>query len=117
VINISQNQKKDYASPLNDELGLPTQHIGEGVIIHDDKKNQRMLVDIDYGTRRKVSSTAKSMLLSTATFKPTSTIKLSINCMDSEFKSKKELEMADEKIAEIEKRAEQKARLDALKPK
>ena len=90
---------KKYVSPLKDELKLAIQKVGEGVILHYDEDNKRLLLDIDTDTRRGISSSLKTVKIATATFQipETEKMKLTLNIYDKEF-NKEELVQLDEKI-------------------
>lgn len=79
---------KKYVSPLKDELNLSLQSVGEGVEIHHDKKNGRILLDIDVRTRRNITSSGKSIKIATATHMIKGQMKLSLNVFDKEMNDK-----------------------------
>jgi hypothetical protein len=100
--------KVGYTSPLEDELGLPVQPIGQGVFLHHDKENGRVLLDIDVETRRGLSISRKNIKIATGSYNVTDTQKLSINTYDKEM-SDEELDVLavtlkrDKKKKELEK--------------
>lgn len=78
---------KAYSSPLDDELELETIKVGTDVIVHHDKKNKRLLVDIPIGERRKISQSGNSMLLANAKYEVPSkgAIIMNLNVWDAQF--------------------------------
>ncbi len=95
---MTNNQNKKYVSPIKKKeggLNLPTILVGEGVEIHHDRKNQRLLIDIDVGTRRGYTSKGKSIKIATATHMIEGAKKLSLNVFDKD--------MVDDELDGLEK--------------
>lgn len=79
--------KEEYTSPLIDELGLDTEKFGTDIIVHYDKANKHILMDISIAERLKISSSGKSMLLANGKYlvSDKGDIQLNINCWDNAF--------------------------------
>ena len=60
--------KDEYKSPLVDELELDVERVGTDVLIHHDEKNERLLVDIPIGVRRKFSQSGTTMGIANAKY-------------------------------------------------
>jgi hypothetical protein len=77
-------QVEEYISPIVDELGHQTRPIGEGVEFYLDEDNERLLLDIDIGTRRNITQSGKSIKIATATHMIKGLMKLSLNIFDKD---------------------------------
>lgn len=82
--NQNQSKREEYVSPLVDELNYKTQPIGEGVEFYLDDDNNRLLLDIDIGTRRNITQSGKSIKIATATHMIKGLMKLSLNIFDKD---------------------------------
>ena len=77
-------QEEEYISPLVEDLNYVTRPIGEGVEFYHDKKNERMLLDIDIGTRRNITISGKSIKIATATHMIKGQMKMTLNIFDKD---------------------------------
>lgn len=110
--NQSQSKnKKEYISPLKDELDLAIQNVGEGVILHFDEENKRVLLDIDVSKRRGISSSGTTVKIATATYQipNRSKSKLTLNVWDKD--------MTDNEMVDVDKLLDKKLKEKALKKK
>lgn len=87
----NQNQKDEYVSPLKDELDLPVQQIGEGIVMYHNRETERVLFDVNIGTRRGLSSSGKNVKLATGSYSFGNKGKINLNAYDGE-KSDEELD-------------------------
>lgn len=108
--NQTDKQKpKEYISPLKDELNFDLEKIGQGVHVYHDEKNERLLVDIDIGTRRNITISGKSIKIATATHMIKGLMKLTLNVFDAE--------MNDDELDELEIFFKNKAKRESIKKK
>jgi hypothetical protein len=78
------DSENEYISPIVEELGYQTRPIGEGVEFYLDEDNDRLLLDIDVGTRRNITQSGKSIKIATATHMIKGLMKLSLNIFDKD---------------------------------
>ena len=78
------DKENEYISPIIEELGFQTRPIGEGVEFYLDEDNERLLLDIDIGTRRNITQSGKSIKIATATHMIKGLMKLSLNIFDKD---------------------------------
>lgn len=97
-----------YVSPLAEKFSN-VQNLGKGVLLVHDLPNDRVLLDVNYGTRRGVSSTTKTVNIANATFPIEDGMKLSLNVYDKNF--------TDEELVEKEKILIRKTKETELKLK
>ena len=105
------SKDKEYVSPLGDELNFPLIDVGEGVQIYHDRKNGRILADIDIDTRRGLSSKGKTVKIATATYPIEGKKKLSLNVYDKGLTD----EELDEQSDFIDRKLREKENQDKLK--
>lgn len=98
--SIIQKEPKNYISPLKDELKQDLILFGDGVLGYFNEKAGRLILDIDFNTRRGLSGTAGTIKIAGVNkLKMPNTNKkmLSLNLYDGEM-NKKELEAQDIKL-------------------
>ena len=95
-------------------LKLNFEEAGEGVEIALDKKENKLVVIVDVGTRRGATSQLKSIKLATLTHKWDNTKTLSLNAYDKKFNND-ELDELDEEITRRAKEANIRKKGVALK--
>ncbi len=105
-----------YVSPLIEELNLDTDQFGTGIIVAHDKKNKRVLLDVDISERLKISTSGLSMLLANGKYnfdKIKGDVQMNVNVWDTAF-TKEELPKVKEHLAIKKQQAELKAQLKEL---
>lgn len=93
------DETNDYVSPLEDMFSN-VQNVGTGVKLVHDMPNDHILLDIDYGTRRGISSTGTTVKIANASYSLTEKMKLNMNIWDKEFNAE-ELVLLEEKLKNI----------------
>ena len=96
-----EDEDEEYTSPLAEKFSN-VQEMGEGVLGVHDRANDRIYLDINYGKRRGISSTVKTVKIANATYKVDEQMKLSLNVYDKRFN--------DEELVEKEKLLIRKAK-------
>jgi len=109
----NQPKKVEYVSPLENELDLQVQRIGEGVLLHHDRDTGRVLLDIDVMSRRGLSSSRKNIKIATGSYGVSDTKKLTINSYDKDM-SDEELDLLSETLKRDKRKKELAKEREAL---